>query len=296
MGLYEDIYEELEKLLNINNKIIDLQEIQHKDGIYLYRMRHGEKSYVLKYFINKEFRREIENYFILQECDIPTIKVIASTEKSLLLDDLSKNKVFRLGIEEDLSDIEVVKNLAKWYLKLHHEGSKYLSKKKSSFKFYRETDIITQENLKLIRQRSNTEDNNVWKLIENNFESILKYINNLEETLVYNDFYYTNLAVAKDKKQALMFDYNFLGIGYRYSDIRNVCSSLSEEASEVFKKEYGYINEKEVIVDSVLTILQELILAYKKPIFPKWGEESIKKIKDGTLERNIQRLLSLILN
>ena len=35
-------------------------------------------------------------------------------------------------------------------------------------------------------------------------------------TLTYNDFYYTNMMVAKDKSSALMFDYNLLGKGYVY--------------------------------------------------------------------------------
>lgn len=29
-----------------------------------------------------------------------------------------------------------------------------------------------------------------------------------------------------------MFDYNLLGVGFRYNDIRNVCSSLSKDVEE----------------------------------------------------------------
>jgi hypothetical protein len=69
----------------------------------------------------------------------------------------------------------------------------------------------------------------------------MERITSLDETLTYNDFYWTNLAVSSDRKEALMFDYNLLGVGFRYNDIRNVCSSLSEEAQKVFVDVYGEI-------------------------------------------------------
>jgi hypothetical protein len=45
-------------------------EIRSKDGIFVYRIVHGGKSYVLKYFMNDSDRREIENYRILNSLGI----------------------------------------------------------------------------------------------------------------------------------------------------------------------------------------------------------------------------------
>jgi hypothetical protein len=80
----------------------------------------------------------------------------------------------------------------------------------------------------------------------------------LSRTLTYNDFYYTNLAVRKDGTAALMFDYNLLGKGYVYSDIRNVCSSLGDEAQAAFLAEYGEVDRCEITIDDVVSPIAAL--------------------------------------
>lgn len=291
MNIIEEIYKELAKLGLSNNSHIDLQEIRNKDGIYLYRVIYENKYYILKYFLNDEYTREIKNYSILKELKIPTIKVLAYTDRALLLEDLEKSNKYRLGEGSDLSDTEVAKALAKWYIGLHNKGTKYISEKDSDF--YREIDVITKENITFIKDSSNTRDNKVWNLILDNFDLIFNKIKNLEETLTYNDFYWTNLAVSNDKKEAIMFDYNLLGIGFRYNDIRNVCSSLSEEAGKIFIEEYGDINENEKIIDEGISIIIDLIFAYKRPEFPDWAQESLNAVQNGELEKAFKKILDL---
>ena len=90
-----------------------------------------------------------------------------------------------------------------------------------------------------------------------------------------------------------MFDYNLLGVGFRYSDIRNVCSSLSKEAGKVFVKEYGYFDEREKIIDEGMSTIINLIFAYSRPQFPSWGKESLDAIHNGKLEKDIKSILDL---
>lgn len=291
MNLTKDIYQELEKLGLVNKDYISLQEIRNKDGVYLYRVKYNDEFYVLKYFINDEFKREIENYSILKELNIPTIKVFGYTENALLLEDLEKSDTYRLGVKTDLADVELAKALAKWYIKLHNEGAKYVSK--NSNKFYREIDVVTKENIELIKSSSKTDDNVVWNLITDNFDIVLEKIRSFEETLNYNDFFWTNLVVSKDKKEAIMFDYNLLGIGFRYNDIRNVCSSLSDEAGKAFIEEYGGINQNEKIVDDCMSILVNLIFAYRRPEFPNWAKDSLEAVHNGELEKSFRKILDM---
>lgn len=291
MNLTEDIYKELEKLGLSNKDYISLNEIRNKDGVYLYRVKYYDEFYVLKYFLNDEYTREIENYSILKELNIPTIKVFGYTKRSLLLEDLEKSETHRLGVETDLSDSVVAKALAKWYIKLHKEGAKYVYK--NSNKFYREIDIVTKENVELVKNKSNTNENMVWKLITDNLDIVLEKIRSFEETLNYNDFYWTNLVVSKDKKEAIMFDYNVLGIGFRYNDIRNICSSLSDEAGKVFIEEYGRINKCEKAIDDCISILVNLIFAYKRPTFPNWARDSLEAIHNGVLEKSFRSILDI---
>lgn len=291
MNIKEDLLNELNKYGFDNEEDIRLEEIRNQDGVCVYKAEYGNKSYVLKYFYKEEYRREIENYSILRGLDIPTIKVFGNTDKSILLEDIDKSEEYRLGIAADLSDIEVARALAEWYIKLHNEGEKYIIGKKD--KFYREINSITRENIELVKYKSKTQDNKVWDLIVDNLDFVLNNIKSLPETLNYNDFYWTNFVVREDKKKALMFDYNFLGIGLRYNDIRNVCSSLSDEAGNVFLEAYGGIDERERSIDECMSILISLIFAYQRPEFPGWAQEALEAIDNGKLEKSFNNLLEL---
>ncbi|MBM7613819.1 phosphotransferase [Alkaliphilus hydrothermalis] len=286
----EQIFRELEKL-GLSNNHFNIKEIRQQNGVYLYRVKENHQFYVLKYFEKEEFRREIKNYALLQKLNIPTIKVLSSTEFSLLLEDLEESKDYRLGIADDLDNKDVAKALARWYIQLHDEGTKYINE--NGCHFYREIDAINKENIQLLMEQSNTQGLKVWDLILDHFDVLWDKINSMEETLTYNDFYWTNFAVGHDGNKALMFDYNFLGAGFRYNDIRNVCSSLSKEACEAFIKEYGGINEAEKIIDDATCILFDLIAAYQKPTFPSWAKTSLESIDNGDLERAFLRILEL---
>ena len=289
MDIKEDVLLELQEHGLNMKELSQLEEMRYKDGIYLFRVCYREKSCILKYFVKKEYAREITNYKILKELGIPTILCISQTHSSLLLEDIEKSGQYRLGVREDLDDPEVAQALATWYITLHNKGTGYVAQNKAAF--YRETDAITKENLEMVRDRSNTADNKIWELILNYLPVLFNKISKLEETLTYNDFYWTNLVVARDKKEAFLFDYNFLGAGFRYNDVANVCSSLGDKAREAFIKAYGDIDEHERILDSVTSILIGLIFAYRRPEFPNWGMEPLEAIHNGRLEEAFKKII-----
>lgn len=265
--------------------------IRSKDGVYVYRVFCGSHSYVLKYFENIDDRREIMNYEILYSLKVPTIPVIAIADSSLLMEDIDQSNVWRLGIKNDLNDTQVARQIALWYKHLHYMGKVFLFSYEGDM--YDESDCFTLENIALIIQKTATGNNPVWQLICDNFQLLKTKIEQIEKTLNYNDFYYTNLIVSKDKSSAFMFDYNLLGKGYVYADIRNVCSSLGKDAKEVFINEYGTFNPNEIIVDDVLSPITGLVSACKREIFPGWADEEVQKINDGTLLNSINKLLKL---
>lgn len=291
MNIENKVYNVLTKLGFGNLNDIKIKEIRNKDGVFLFRIIDNKNTYVLKYFVKDEYKREIANYKLLKKLGIKTIRDYGYTDNAILLEDLESSKKYRLGIDKDLKDKEVAKALATWYINLHNKGVSFAKDNKDIF--YSEVDQLDIKNIKFIRLKSNTMDNTVWDLILNNFEIIKEKIYSLEQTLNYNDFYWTNLVVNKDKPEAFMFDYNFLGVGYRYSDIRNVCLSLSTEAGDVFIKEYGDINAKEEIIDNFTAIIINLIFSYKKEVFPSWGKESLDSISNGKLEKAVRKILGI---
>lgn len=274
----------------------DLIKIRSKDGVSVYRVVCNETSYILKYFENEADRREIENYRILQKLGIPTLKIIASTDCALLMEDIEQSRTYRLGVAEDMNNIKVAIQLARWYKQLHTKGKAFVALHGKDMND--ECDVITLEKLRNIAAKTNTADNPVWALIYNNFDKIKGRISNAERTLTYNDFYYTNFIVVKepksssDKSSAFMFDYNLLGKGYVYADIRNVTYSLGESAKAAFLQEYDNFDKDEILIDNVASALTALHFACNKNVFPSWAAESVEQIKNGSLKLAVIKLLA----
>lgn len=268
--------------MNVKYKSVSL--LQNKDGVIVARVFCDDKTYILKLFKNPEFRREIENYRVLSGLRVPVLKIINSTDISLLMEDINESSIYRLGTNADMDNVDVAVQLAKWYRTLHDSGEKYVNEHSSVL--YDETDYITRENIEFIKRSTKTENLGVWKLIDDNFECIINRIKALKRTLTYNDFYYTNLIVAKDYSSAFMFDYNLLGKGYAYSDIRNVCYSLSDDAGKAFMEAYGDFDKKEIAVDDVVSVLTTLYLACKRAVFPEWADSALQELKsDGYIDK-----------
>lgn len=246
-----------------------------------------EKSYVLKHFEKPEFRREIEYYRILQRLSVPTIPVIACTKEAILLEDLEAEGAYRLAVPDDLKDERVLRNVARWYRLLHEKGRKC----SAQTGLYSELDFLTRENFHLIGQKTGTAEEPVWHFLDEYYGDLLQKLNEIPKTLTYNDFYYTNLAVARDERSALMFDYNFLGKGMAASDVRNVTYGLSERAKAVFLKEYGSVSREEIRLDQVTSTLTALYTACLREDLPCWAEKELERVKNGSLLTSAQALL-----
>lgn len=276
-------------LMGFNCNNLNFKKIRSKDGVFVYRVIIDNHSYVIKYFSNRIFKREIHNYHVLNSIGVPTMNVISHTKNSILLEDIRNSEVYRLGIIQDLEDETSARLIAKWYKTLHSKGENVIGLSN----LYSETDIIQKESIDMLKKKSYTENYQIWSLILENFDTLKRLISQCKQTLTYNDFYWTNLIVAKNMSSAIIFDYNLLGRGYRYSDIRNVCSSLSENAETAFLEEYGRFNQREKIIDDGISILVNLLNAFQKEKFPKWGYDSLERLKNGDFFERVIRILEL---
>ena len=282
-----------------NKPIKQFRLINGKGGVYVYRCLYDGVPAAVKYFENEDDRREILNYRILTRHGIPTLKTFALGNATVVMEDISVSEDWRLGIEEDLKDIDVAKSLAQWYFTFHESG---IAVSELDTLFF-EYDSFTEENFKMLIQK--------FPEAKELFQFLLNYCAKLQEliykpsfTLTYNDFYWSNFVVRKDKKAAMMFDYNCMGKGYRLSDFRNVCWSMSDEAKKTFQDEYNrQYTEKhkstrteaeklEQRIDDVAGSLYALIVAYTdNEGFPDWAAGNKKEAVDGSLLSKAKQLL-----
>lgn len=260
--------------------------IRNKDGVSVWRVTTIDDSYVMKCFDKPEYRREITNYQLLKSLGISTLRVIAQTDCSLVIEDIERSD-YRLGTADDMNDPKTARLIAAWYKTLHQKGREYLE----THGFIDEYDKLTIENFKLVQERTGTSDARVWKVIEDNYEQIRSAVMSLPRTLVYTDFHFTNLAVARDATSALVFDYNFFYKAYVYSDIRNVCWDFNEEAKAAFLSEYGEYDEREVVVDDVAATLSGLIIDCQRKNSSDWAKSLLERVEDERLLAAVERLL-----
>ena len=157
---------------------------------------------------------------------------------------------------------------------------------------YDETDAITPENMAFAAVKTGTESSPAWALLRENFGIFENKAASVSRTLAYNDFHYTNLIVKKNASAAFMFDYNLLGKGYAYADVRNVTWALGKDAKEAFLEGYGPVDPAEALFDAAASALTTLHFACQRDAFPAWADELLLQVRNGVLERAIRKLLA----
>lgn len=270
-----------EALKVINQKSNQVTVLSNKDGVVVARIYDEEKTVVIKHFEKDIYRREIQCYDLLNELNIPTIKVLDRNDTTLLLEDMAEHDTFRLATKEDLKKRDVVVALSKFYKELHDKGEIYI-KENADQVTYSELDLVTSKNIEYVKEASGYKEEAYWQMITAVVEEMKTYVKNYQ-TLTYNDFFYGNLIVKKDLSETFVFDYNFLGRGLRYFDLNNVMQQLSKEHQTLFLKHYGDYNPVEKMYCDTLSPLIGLIIAFEREVFPNWAKDDLNALKEGHL-------------
>ena len=273
--------------------------INAKSGVYVYKCLYDGTPAVVKYLEKEDDRREILNYRILAQHGIPTIKTYALGKTAFVMEDITVSEDWRLGIAEDLHDVDVARSLAQWYFMFHENGTAV----SELDTLYFEYDSFTEENFKILIEKF-PEAKELFQFLLTNHDKLRKLIYTPSFTLTYNDFYWSNFVVRKDKKAAMMFDYNLLGKGYRFSDFRNVCWDMSDEAKTTFTSEYYRLyvekhghnrteaEEIEQCIDDVAGDLFQLVLAFTEKVnSPNWAKSAKIEAQNGSLLSRVKQLL-----
>ncbi len=275
----------------------DARKIRERQGKRLLRITLEGSSYILKEFADPEPAREVLAYSLLKDLGVPTLRVIARTDDALLLEDLDVSKYLKLAHEGDIEKAEGGVALAQWYRNLHNAGStvRLGDDPRSSF-LWREIDALTRASILEVATRVSESDSSKWFTLADNIESVRYAVMASEETLTYNDFHWTNLALSRDGKpiRAVVFDYHLLGLGMRYSDYRNVTGSLGPDAADAFRSSYGETDPREEVLDDLVAPLCALVEAFRRPGFPSWAKASLELVETGEIHDRFDRVIEIL--
>ncbi len=242
-----------------------VETISVRPGHRLYRIHTRRRSHILKSFPVKNPGNEIKGYGLLRQLGVPTINVIAMTETDLLLEDLTCSKEWRLATEVHAGDRHVGRAVARWYWYFHEKGSTLAESGSGPPPFLkREEDLLDRASIESAGRALGLSRLDSWRLAAGHIDLLKLILSNFGTTLNYNDFHWTNLALSRNSgtgMEAMVFDYDLLGIGTRYSDVRNAVGSLSGEAITGFQEVYGSVDPGEMTLDRPLATLYALVSA-----------------------------------
>jgi hypothetical protein len=273
---------------------VDLVHREHGDR--LYRVACGGRSLVLKWFGESERAIEVRAYTLLEALGVPTLPVHGRAEDALLLEDLAASPTWRLAEDSDAELAETGTAVAEWYLVLHAAGRRLLGGPRAAPGWLtREADALDAATVLSLGRTLRDEANPVWRLAADHAEELKAAMRALPETLNYNDFHWSNLALSRKRPmRAVVYDYHLLGIGPAASDCRNVVGSLRGEAATAFWKTYGPVDEREVMLDAPVAVLIALSVAVQRPRLPRWATPLARQAKDGCLETSLRKALDIL--
>ena len=270
--------------------------VSERHGHAVWRLETAQRSYVLKWLGRGFGRVEVESYQLLQHLGVPTLPLYGSSAAALLLEDLERSPAWRLAGEADLARAEVGRAVARWYRVFHDAGETLLSQGSRPDFLTRESDVLAPETVIKTGRALQLPGLSVWELAADHVELLRAAVERLSFTLNYNDFYWTNLALSRRegrRLEAIVFDYHLLGIGMRYSDVRNIRFSLSGAAVPAFQEAYGPLDPREETLDRPLATLYNLHTAVRMADFPSWARHSRQRVVSGDLEGDLREAIQL---
>ena len=269
-------------------RTIELLSGEHNHAIW--RITIPEHSYILKWQPAADAMTEIKGYLLLHKLGVPTLPLFGHNLEALLMEDLTCSARWRLATAVDITKAETGRAVANWYKVFHNAGEELLSKEDCPDFMTREIDVLNPNSFLSAGSILGITSSRAWDLAILHIELLKAAVARLSYTLNYNDFFWTNLALSLRggrHRKAIIFDYHLLGVGMRYSDCRNVTSSLSGAAVPAFWDNYGPTDPREQVLDLPLAGLHALVQAAQMPKFPKWAEDSLARLKSGELERDL---------
>jgi len=278
--------------------VTQIEAIGEKHGSRLFRVVCGAGSFVLKWFGVTAQAIEVRGYELLQQHGVPTLPVHGRADNALLLEDLASSPTWRLAEAADVERPETGVAIADWYRALHAAGRRMLGGPLGAPHFLgREPDALDSASVVEIGQKLGNESDPVWRLAADHIEALKSALRSLPETLNYNDFHWSNLALSRPvgpPLRAIVYDYHLLGIGPAYSDCRNVCGSLGERARAAFWEAYGPVHEREAVLDAPVAILYALRVAVQMPRLPRWADGCVLQARNGELAASLRRALEAL--
>lgn len=272
--------------------------LHRRHGHALYRLRGRGEAFVLKCFDDVAHADEVRAYTLLRWLRVPTLPLHGMTANALLLGDVEASAGWQLAVEADMGRAEVGIAVARWYRVLHERGRAVMGDPHGiPASLRREGDEVDAAAILHTARALGLDGHAVWLLAAAYVDTLKAALRILPETLIFNDFHWTNLALVRDTTvapRAVVFDYHLLGVGHVCADYRNVCSVLTSVARAAFCETYGEVDGRAAALDAPLATLYALHMAVRLPRLPRWAQALAGEVTAGILEADLRRAIAAL--
>jgi hypothetical protein len=251
----------------------DLDVIKIKDDICLLRLENSEVSYIVCYCDNGGIDSFVHNWLNLVSFGLET-GIVAHSSKVIVYKDYALSGFHRIATKEDCNSEMLARALARWYKKLHAVRTDNLEKYSDYFCLARINKMVGKFSLK---------SNPFIRYIISNFDNIKLKLDRLESCAVCGRFSLENVVVSKTNDDLFIVGSEFLCNGFSYIDIDYALSILDENLHDVFKEEYGGVNDDEIVVYDVVGCIVSLCFASECKSFPTWAKKYLNLVNSEKL-------------
>lgn len=268
-----------------------VETLTSRHGHRVVRVWLESRSFILKSFTS---RSEVPTYNLLRDLGVPTLSLLASADRSMLLEDLAASSGWHAAGSDDLRCAEAGEAVARWYRILHDSGRQVAADPPDFLA--RDVDVLSSDGINELARALQFVDRPAMKRASESIEALKKGLQSLPQTLNHNDFYWTNLALSRGDapRRAVVYDYHLMGVGPACCDYRNVLSVLEGDAAAAFRVTYGSLPEEHFILDRPVATLYALHEATRQPAFPRWAEALVDQVRSGEFEENLRAALILL--
>ena len=269
--------------------------LSQSDEAVVHRVRFPNDEALVAKAFRQAWPVELRAYGLLARLGVPTLRHLVQPPNLLLLEDLERSPRWRLATANDLLAPATGAAVAAWYGALHGAGAR-LSSEEGGLPDWLlcEAELVTHASVTQAARRLLLEATTGIRAALAALPRLVEAYASLPQTLTYNDFYWSNLALSRaDPTTAVVFDLHLLGRGPACADIRNVVGSLGPAAREAFLAGMGPVDPRHAALDRPMATLHGLVVAASRTRVPRWAWPLCQQARDGTLAEQVAAALDV---
>ena len=237
----------------------ELSVVKARGDTYFFRIEKEDISHIVRYCESGNARDLIKDWLVLAEYGIET-GILQYSDYVIVYKDYALSGFHKSVKIDDFFDENFVRNIAKWYRKIHSIGDERIRNRK---------DYFTSENILGLIKEYNLETNEFLNYVLKNYDNIKLKLNRYKLCLNVGKLDVGNLFSSRDDSYSFAVAMDEMCLGFKFEDIGLILEMIDEEFKDIFMEEYGEIAEEDILLSKVVGTIINLCVGIKCKKLPE---------------------------